>query len=431
MKNLLQKTLAILAKATIRRYQPVIIGITGSVGKTSTREAIYTVLKAKYRVRRSEKNYNTEIGVPLTILGVKHHGRNIIKWISALIRVAIRILIRAHEYPEILVLEMGADRPGDIKYLVGIAKPFIAVMTAIGEIPAHVEFFSGPLELAEEKAELFKALPPDGFAVYNIDDEAVVEVKERTPARKTSFGFDEHANFRIANYEIRILAKDGKDTPDGVSFKIEHKESVVPIRLHDGFGKPQVYAAAAACSVGFLFRLNLVEISQALEGYVPPPGRSRFLPGIKGSWIIDDSYNASPESTRAGLELLGKLPARRRISVLGDMLEIGKYTEEAHRVIGDYAAEVCDILFTVGDRAKFIADEARVKKTEVFVFDNPTDAGRKLDEILREGDLVLVKGSQAMRLEKTVEEIMAEPERAKELLVRQDEEWRRKVFLHT
>ncbi|MFY9461715.1 MAG: UDP-N-acetylmuramoyl-tripeptide--D-alanyl-D-alanine ligase [Candidatus Sungiibacteriota bacterium] len=427
MKTILQKTLALLAKLTLWRYKPVVIGITGSVGKTSTREAIFTVLRTKYRVRRSEKNYNTEIGVPLTILGIPHYDKNIFGWLSALARVAIRVLVRDQNFPEILILEMGADRPGDIKNLCRIAPPFIAVLTAIGEIPAHVEFFAGPLEVAEEKAELLKALPPDGFAVINGDDEALLEIKERTKARKISFGFDEHADVRISNYEIRIIEKDELDYPDGISFKIENDGNVVPVRIHGAFGKPHAYAAAAAAAVARVLNMNLVEVSGALEEYGAGPGRGRLIRGIKGSFIIDDTYNASPESMRAGLELLQKIPGKRKIAVLGDMLEIGKYTEEAHRVAGDQAAEVANLLLTVGERAKYIADEATTRGVEgrprvldtshVFVFDDAVSAGRALDPMIQPGDIIFVKGSRAMHMEKVVEEVMAEPEKAEELLV--------------
>lgn len=423
----LQKTLALLAKITLWRYKPIVIGITGSVGKTSTREAIFTVLRTKYRVRRSEKNYNTEIGLPLTILGLPHYGWNPFGWLYGFFAALAGILLPSRAYPEILVLEMGADKPGDIQYLSHIAPPFIAVLTAVGEIPAHVEFFSGPLEVAKEKAGLFKALPSDGWAVYNADDEAILEVKDSTRARKISFGFDEHADVKIANYDLRIIEKDGRDIPDGISFKIESDGNVVPFRIHRAFGKPHAYAAAAAAAVAGILKVNLVEASRALETYEAGPGRGRLLQGIKGSVIIDDTYNASPESMRAGLELLQKIPGKRKIAVLGDILEIGKYTEEAHRAIGDRAAEILDMLLTVGERAKYIADEAltrgveghsrRLERGQVLTFDTAEEAGRALDPLLRAGDVILVKGSRVMGMEKTVREIMAEPEKVDELLV--------------
>ncbi|MBI3631129.1 MAG: hypothetical protein HY221_02220 [Candidatus Sungbacteria bacterium] len=150
--------------------------------------------------------------------------------------------------------------------------------------------------------------------------------------------------------------------------------------------------------------------------------------GIKHSFILDDTYNASPESMRAALETLQALPGRRKVAVLGDMLELGTYTEGAHRAIGDTAAKFADMLFCVGARAKFIADEAILRgldREKVFYFDDSPAAGRALDPVIREGDLILVKGSQGMRMERVVEEIIADPQRAEELLVRQEAYWRR------
>jgi len=436
MKFILQKILAWLARATIHKYKPIIIGITGSVGKTSTKEAVFCVLKKKYRVRRAEKNYNNEIGFPLTILGIPHYGRNIFKWFSAFFRVIFRVILRQHQYPEVLVLEYGIDRPRDMDYLLSIAKPNVAVITAIGKIPVHVEFFAGPLEVAREKAKLIQALPIKGYAILNSDDETIDEIKNKTKARIMTFGFDKHADVGITNYELRIKNTGaGNSIPEGISFKIEHDGKTVPIRLNNSFGKPQVYSAAAAVGAGLVLNMNLVEISEALAEYKPIAGRLRLLPGIKQILILDDTYNASPQAMHEALDVLEALPATRRIAVLGDMLEIGKFTEHAHRVVGDKVAEFADILFTVGPRARFIADEAetigiekksrRLAKENIFIFDDSREAGKKLDEIVKPGDLVLVKGSQSVRMEKTVEEIMSEPELRAKLLVRQDAHWKK------
>ena len=430
-KSILQKILAKLARATIRRYKPIIIGITGSVGKTSTREVVFAVLSKKYRVRQAEKNYNNEIGFPLAILGISHYGRNIFKWLFALIHVNLRLsaLVR-DQYPEILVLEYGVDRPDDMDYLLSIAKPHIAIVTAIGDIPVHVEFFKDPEELIAEKTKLVQALPDDGTAILNHDDFAVYGMKDKTKARVITFGIEEHANVKIANHELRIKKDKNEDNvPDGVSFKIEHKGNVVPMRLYNTFGVPQVYSAAAAASAGITLGLNLVDISEALAQFNPPPGRLRLLEGIKNSWILDDTYNAAPESMRLALDTLKDLPGKRKIVVLGDMLEIGKYSEAAHRAVGDQAAKFVDLLFCVGPRTKFVAEEARMrgmKHEKVLLFDNSESAGQALDPLIRDGDLILVKGSQSMRMEKAVEEIMAHPEKAAELLVRQDAHWRNK-----
>lgn len=434
--SILQKVLAVLARAAIRKYNPIIVGITGSVGKTSIKEAIYAVLKNKYRVGKAEKNYNNEIGLPLSILGIPHCGKNIFKWVFILLRPSWRILHEDKNYPEILILEYGVDRPGDMDYLLSIAKPKIAVVTAIGDIPVHVEFFKNPEQLIEEKAKLVQVLPVNGFAVLNHDDYAVYDMKEKTKARVITYGQEEHADLKVMNYELRTK-KDptlNDDIPEGISFKVEYAGSVVPIRLQDAFGLPQTYAASAAAAVGLVLNLNLVEISEALHNYTPPSGRLRLLRGIKNSFILDDTYNASPESMRLALDTLKELPAKRKIAVLGDMLEIGRYTEQAHRAVGDQAGEFIDLLFTVGPRAKFIADEVltsgleriarQLESNQVFKFDDSLAAGRALDPLIQPGDLILVKGSQATRMERAVEEIMAHPEKTKELLVRQEDYWK-------
>lgn len=441
MKSILQSILAVLARATIRKYKPIIIGITGSVGKTSTKAAIFAVLNSKWNVRTSEKNYNNEIGLPLTILGIPHYGRNILGWLSALIRAFIRAYLRKRKfYPKVLVLEYAVDRPRDMDYLLSIAKPQMAVVTGMGEIPVHVEFFKDPEELIKEKTKLVKALSADGIAVLNHDDLAILDMGEKTRAKKITYGLEKHANVKIANFSVRTR-KDAElgDVPDGTSFKIEHEGDVVPFRLHQSFGMPQVYAAAAAAAVGLEMDMNLVEISEAITRWDPPPGRLRLLEGIKKSWILDDTYNAAPESMRAALDTLEMLPGKRKIAVLGDMLEIGKYSEQAHRAIGDRAAQFVDVLFTVGPRAKFITDEFRARRSaeieprreevrprNVESFDDSVSAGRALDPMLQAGDVVLVKGSQALRMEKAVLEIMRHPELANQLLVRQDEYWKRR-----
>lgn len=433
-KSMLQYILAVMARATIRKYRPMVIGVTGSVGKTSTRLAIFAVVKGKYRAATAEKNYNNEIGLPLAILGMPHYGRNIGGWLRGLIRANTRIVWRSL-YPEVLVLEYGVDRPGDMDYLLTIARPDIAVVTAIGELPVHIEFFRDAEELIDEKSKLAAALPPDGCAILNNDDEDVFDMREKAKAEVVTFGVEEHAEVRLTNYKLFIARDaDAGEAPEGITFKISYQGSEVPIRLDDVFGMPHAYAAVAAAAVGVALGMNLVEIAEALRGYTPPPGRMRLIKGNKHSLILDDTYNAAPESMRAALDTLQELPGKRKIAVLGDMREIGTYTEQAHRAIGDRAAEFVDMLLCVGPAAKFIADEAktrgvekharRLAPAEVLMFDEAGKAGCALDPMIREGDVILVKGSQSVRMEKVVEEIMTDPARAEKLLVRQEEYWK-------
>lgn len=430
MRSLLQRLLAAAARYTLRRYHPKIVGITGSVGKTSTREAIFAVLSSRYRVRRSEKNYNTEIGVPLTVLGISYYGRNIFGWLWGIGRACARALLRSPGYPEILVLEMGADRPGDIGYLTNVAPPFVGVITAIGDMPVHVEFFAGPKEVAEEKAGLIAALPPEGRAVLNGDDVAVLGIRGRTHARVLAFGFRKDATVRIQRYEL-----DAAGHPPGIRFGLAYNGEVATVMLKNTFGPQQAYAAAAAACVGLIFRLRLGEIARALGRYESPPGRLKLLAGNRGTFILDDTYNASPVAALAALEVLAEFPAHRRIAVLGDMLELGAYTETAHRTIGEKVGQVADVFIGVGERMKFALDQAvhpgagsarRLAERGTQWFATSREAGQALDGMLEPGDVVLVKGSQGMRMERVVAEVMAEPQRAQELLVRQDKEWLRR-----
>lgn len=416
-------------------YQPKIIGITGSVGKTSARDALYAILKKRFRVRKPEKNFNNEIGMPLAILGIEHQGQSSVGWFFALAGAYFKIIFRDSNFPEILILEYGIDHPKDMDYLLAIAKPAIAVVTAIGDVPVHVEFFRNPEGLVNEKAKLVSAVNPTGHVVLNHDDYAVYDMKEKTRAHLVTFGFEEHAEVRVSNLKLQLKKEgDNGDVPEGITFKMEYNGNFVPVRLQNTFGVPQAYAAASAAAVALVLGMNLVDIANALQDYDSPPGRMRLLRGIKKSYILDDTYNAAPEAMRSALDTLKNLPGKRKIAVLGDMLEIGKYTEQVHRAIGDQVAEFADMLFTVGPRAKFIADEAkhrgiavggrRLESNQVGSFDDAVEAGRTLDPLVEEGDLILLKGSQALRMEKAVKEIMARPDKAWELLVRQEEYWK-------
>ncbi|KKR45901.1 MAG: UDP-N-acetylmuramoyl-tripeptide-D-alanyl-D-alanine ligase [Parcubacteria group bacterium GW2011_GWB1_40_14] len=422
MRNIIKVILYILSKAALIRYQPMVIGITGSVGKSSTKDAIFTILSAQYhkKVRKNQLNLNTEIGVPLTVLGISGGGRNLFKWFINFIKALLKILWDPF-YPEILVLELGADKPGDIKYLANLIKPHIGVITAVGEIPVHVEFFAGPKNLAREKARLIEAIPPSGFSILNCDDDTVLDMRERSLAHVLTFGFGEGATVRATAVEMRYTADvNGKQVPDGINFKLEHTGKIVPVRLHNVFGKGAVYSALAAAACGIALKMNLVEIAEALGAFESPPGRLKLIEGEKNTFILDDTYNASPTATVMALETLDALSVSRRIAVLGDMLELGRYSEAAHRSIGEKAQHMADILITVGDRARFIANEALsrgMEENKIFSYSTTEEASAKLEEILKEGDLVLVKGSRAMQMEKIVKEIMAYPEKAERLLV--------------
>lgn len=424
--KILQYYLYTLAKITLWRHKPMIIGITGNVGKTSTREAVFTVLSKKFDIRRGEKNYNNEIGVPLTIIAAPHYGKNIVAWLWLIPR-TIRILFS--RYPKILILEMGADHPGDISYLVKLARPDIAIVTGIGEIPVHVEFFGTPEALSAEKANLVRAVSQNGHVVLNADDPRTLQMRRFTLVPVVSYGASETADIRIENIETRFSEHSGIKVPEGLSFKIVEKGTVIPIRLNGSLNTPQALASAAAFAVGKIVGMNSVEIAEALGHYVSPPGRMRIIHGISQSIILDDTYNAPPAAVISAIETLGKLEARRKIAVLGDMKELGKYSEEAHRNVGKLVGKVVDLLFTVGSGAKIIEEEVIAlgfDRSRVIHADTSKELASKVKSYIQAGDIILVKGAQSMRMGRVVEAIMAEPDKAENLLVRQSFEWKAK-----
>jgi len=431
-KIYLEKILKYFATKALRKYKPRIVGVTGSVGKTSTKEAIYTVLASKFRVRKNEKNYNNEIGLPLSVLGLESGGGSLLQWGIVLIRaLGVIYLGRKKNYPEVLVLEMGADRPGDIKYLVDFLKSEVGVVTAVGI--SHLEFFKDKKQITREKSALVKYLNKEGLAVLNYDDEEVRAMAKDIQVEKIFYGFSESADVRASDiffgYE---KSKDhyGGDVSKikGISFKLSYDGATVPVRLMRSVGRPQIYAVLAATAVGIHFEMNLLEVSESLKNFQSPAGRLNIIEGIKNTMIIEDSYNAAPQSTLAALEVLEKIQARRKLAALGNMLELGEETESGHREVGRKVAKVAQVLFVVGDKARFIADEAEksgLDKSNIFCYDSADEAKIPIQNKLQEGDVILIKGSQGARMELISEEIMRHPEQAEKLLPRQTEEWKK------
>lgn len=437
-KQFLQKILRFMAVSVLKKYNPRIVSVTGSVGKTSTKEAIFSVLATKFRVRRSEKNYNNEIGLPLTIIGANSGQCFLLQWARVFLK-WLWVMIAPLEYPEILILEMGADRQGDIKYLTDFIKSEVGVVTDVSA--SHIEFFKNLETVAKEKGTLINKLNEDGLAVLNFDNSYVENMKNQTKARTVGFGFGQDADMRATDilfvYHKESGATDSKTTGEikGISFKLNYKGTSIPVRLGNILARHQIYSALAAAAVGEWFGLNLVEIGMALENFSVPCSRMNLIEGIKNTSIIDDTYNSSPSAAMAALDVLGEIKAKRKIVVLGDMLELGNESEKNHQSVGRKFLEIKgDIFFAVGKYMEVAVAELKKNafpRENIYIFSNPEEAGRKLQEIMKEGDLILVKGSQGMRMEKVIEEIMAKPQKAEELLCRQNEEWKKLPFCRT
>lgn len=423
MKKLLEKLLGALARVVLKMHKPAIIGITGSVGKSTTKEAVACVLRSKFDVRANAGNLNSQLGLPLTVLGFSHAGgfkknlTSLMQWVGIVAMSFLRLFqIR---YPKILVLEMGTDRPGDIAYLLSITgKLTVAVVTDIGI--SHLEFFKNPEELAKEKMSLIKGLDKTGSAVLNFDNEKIKSNASKFKGRTISYGF-KGAELKASDFQVIR-----KGEMFGVNFKVHYNGTVVPFFIPHILGEPIVYATLAAAGVGLSFGMNLVEISEALKKLITPPGRLKLLSGIKHTDIIDDTYNAAPSSTIAAIKTLSMVGSGRRLAALGGMAELGEMKDEGHRQVARAIVEYkLDAVFLVGNSCRIIEDELKNKKYpgKINWYETSDQARIPVQDELIPGDTILVKGSQSSRMEKVVKEIMAEPLKAPDLLVRQYSQW--------
>jgi UDP-N-acetylmuramoyl-tripeptide--D-alanyl-D-alanine ligase len=425
-KKIVEMSAGRLAKKAVEKNNPLIVGVTGSLGKTSAKEAIYTVLKSRFSVSRSRGSLNSELGLPLAIAGFAEGKKtDTAFWLGALKKLR-NIASGKEKIKPFLILEMGAGKPGDIKKLVAIAPPKIAVIT--NATFSHLKYFKNLEATLSEKTEIIKNLPVDGWAVVCGDDLGLINNLGKTKAAVLTFGLGEKNLIRASN----LILNFGRFThPEewGMSFKLMYKERVIPVRLWGALGRSQIYAVLAGAAVGTALGMNLLEIGEALSKYRSPRGRLNILKGMNGSIVLDDTYNASaPKSMVNALEILKEAPAVLRIAVLGDMLELGEKEVLAHREVGLAAAGSADVIFTIGEAAleihrmvkkKIGASDKKI--AEHFLTQQELIEALKL--LLDKKVVALVKGSQGMRMEKIVKEILEDPSKAPSLLIRQEEEW--------
>jgi UDP-N-acetylmuramoyl-tripeptide--D-alanyl-D-alanine ligase len=371
-------TLAALQRfaATYRRLLPITtVGVTGSSGKTSTKELIAAVLRSRYKTKATEGNLNNHIGVPLTI-------------------------IRFDEDDQYGVVEMGMNHPGEIAPLAHMAAPKIGVISSIG--PAHIEFFEDQAGIAHEKAELIAALPPEGLAVLNSDDAWSRRIADRTRARITWVGSGPESTWRAEDLHVEA---------DHLSFILRHNGSHARVRL-PVVNRVMVSNALLAAAVGRECGLTINEIACGLES-VKLPGARMQVVSLEGAWIINDAYNANPESMKAALTALREFPdATRRLAVLGSMGELGIHSNELHFIIGEFAArQGLAFLIVVGPHAESYARGAiagGLTHQQIVSAADVTEAATELKAKLHAGDAVLVKGSHFIGLERLVAALAGE-----------------------
>jgi UDP-N-acetylmuramoyl-tripeptide--D-alanyl-D-alanine ligase len=358
-----------VAGAWRERLDLRVIGITGSVGKSTTKELATTVLKQRFRTLKNPGNLNNEIGLPMTL------------W-------------QMGEGHERAVLEMGFYVPGEIEFLCGLARPSVGVITNIGTV--HAERAGTQDEIARGKAELVKALPPapEGTAILNYDDPLVREMAKKTDARVFYYGLSPDADLWADQVEGLGL--------EGIRFRLHFRGEVIHMKV-PLIGRHSVHTSLRAAAVGLIEGLSWEEISHGLRSEHTQL-RLVAVRAASGAMILDDTYNASPKSMLADLNLLEEMVGRK-IAVLGDMLELGPYEEQGHRKVGIRAAEVSDVLVTIGKLGQLIARaaaESGFKNDRIHSFLNCDEAIDFLDGFLTEKDVVLVKGSRGMRMDKIV-----------------------------
>ena len=368
------RALGALAAGWRRRFTPLVVGVTGSIAKTSVKEAIAAVLGRSFVTLRSEGNRNNEIGLPLTLLGLGPEH-------------------------EAVVLEMGMYVGGEIADLAAMARPRIGVVTAVQAV--HLSRI-GSIEAVEQaKGELVEALPPDGTAVLNADDERVARMAARTSARVVTYGFDPTADVTAEN----VVSAGAEGMRFALRTPIGRQDVATP-----ALGRHGVQNALAAAAVGMAAGCDLREIVAGLGAGWSAPHRDRLVRAGEVT-ILDDSYNASPASVRAALELLAALPGSRRVAILGEMLELGPQHEAGHREIGAAAAAVAGLIIVVGAGATGIAEaagEAGLPAHRILLAADADEALELVRPRLRTGDIVLVKGSRGIGLDRLVEQLVLE-----------------------
>jgi len=361
------RALQTVARAWRTQLDTRVVGITGSVGKTSTKELTAAVLSRRYRTLKSSGNQNNEIGVPLTLLNLRpEHER--------------------------AVIEMGMYAQGEIDLLCNLARPVIGVVTMIG--PVHMERLGSMDAIVAAKRELVAALPPEGAAVLNYDDPRVMSMAAHTRARVFTYGLDAGADLWADAIDSMGL--------DGVKFALHYGDETLTVGV-PLLGRHSVHTALRAAAVGLLEGLSWDEI---IAGLSDNSAQLRLVVGHgpRGSVLIDDTYNSSPDSALAALNLLADLPGRR-IAVLGDMLELGRAEKQAHRVVGRRAADVADLIIAVGPRARIMGGEALalgMPTDHVYIVEDAPAAVPILEETIQPGDVILIKGSLGMRMDRIV-----------------------------
>lgn len=445
--SLLQSWLVTCAKRTLERERPFIITVSGTVGKSSTKQAIAAVLRADQlptQIRVSAKNYNNELGVPLTVFGLLAPGRSVFAWVRLLTRATLGYLGIMRTKIQTFVLELGVDRPHDMELLAACVTPDLVVISALTPddprlAPSHTSNFPSIEALVDEESKIVSALRPHGTLVVNADDPRAFALRHATQAHTLSFGEMEAADVHLVRTHVRCEEGKYGKMPVGLEVTLQVFQQPRTIFLPGVFGRSIAYAVCAGVAVATALDISLDEVCESFaEHFRPLPGRTRIIPGIKYTTLFDDTYNASPVAMISAIRDLANLtlnPGQRRMACVGEMRELGHDSELLHREVGAEAARRgIDLLVACGTLSHAIKEGALANgmpAERIHTFDDAPEAGRFLQKTIQPGDVVLAKASEGRsnprgaRMERVIKELMAEPQRAGELLARQDPSWSR------
>ena len=401
------------AKKVILRHKPRVIAITGSVGKTTTKESVAYVLKGSFgdQVRSTHGNLNAEIGIPLTILGYTKTPSKI-AWPIILIFAWFRTFSK--NYPKYLVLEMGVEHPGDLEYFGSIVKPEIGIITAT--TVAHVANFKDVSEMQSEKVKMSQILEKNGLLIYNLDDDFL-----------SKQNFKNAISYSIKKEKSDCRASNINLSENGMDFSIDYKNEKINLKSKL-LGEHLVYADLAAYCIGKYFGISNEKIVLSLEKRNPIAGRMNLLNGRDGIKIIDDTYNSNPASARAALDTLADInyASGRKVAIIGNMNELGGMEKKSHIELAKYAKRKFDLVVFSGQNAKVMYDTYGDKKTSKK-YNNRREIISDLNQIIKPNDLVLIKASQNKNFfEEITKELLENKNEAKNILVRQDKFWQKK-----
>lgn len=417
MKNIflkiIYKILASYAKKVISTHQPFVVAITGSVGKGSTKEAIYQVLKDEFGsdVRANYGSLNAEIGIPLTILGYKSLPNKFL-WAPFLVMAYFRTFRKI--YPKYLILEMGVEHVGDIASFVNIVKPDIAVITSVSG--AHLLNFATLSQYQHEKIGLADSIKDGGTVIVNFDD----------PFIKSKFTSKDVLSVGIADKTAEYRAEEIRVGIRGTDFRIVSLGQKIAIKSKV-IGEHLIYPFLIAYAIGQRFDIQSLKIKKSLEKISSVKGRMNYVDGKNGIAIIDDTYNASPVAVRAALDTMAAIVhSGRKVFIMGNMNELGAIERDEHHKVGEYAKGKCDIAIFVGPNANEMAAGYKDGKS-CYQFPNRIELITSINKLLKPNDLVLVKASQNRNFfEEVIKAIMKYPSEASKQLVRQSGFWQKK-----